>query len=179
MTNNHKNKYIELFKKTHGVAEWATVRLNKLKERLAPWAIKDRYYNKKEYCKKDKYDHRTKFQHDISRIIHSKAFRRLKHKTQVFISYEKDHYRTRLTHVMEVFQLATNIARTLGLDEDLAGAIALGHDLGHTPFGHAGESSLNNIMEGKCEELLTFFNSEDKEEIIRTLELRKHKLGFG
>ncbi|RMD47167.1 MAG: deoxyguanosinetriphosphate triphosphohydrolase [Aquificota bacterium] len=84
-------------------------------------------------------DIRTKFQRDRDRIIHSKAFRRLKHKTQVFLSPEGDHYRTRMTHTLEVSQIARTIAKALRLNEDLTEAIALGHDLGHTPFGHAGE----------------------------------------
>jgi dGTPase len=88
---------------------------------------------------------RTVFQQDRDRIIHSKSFRRLKHKTQVFIIPEGDHYRTRLTHTLEVAQIARTIARALRLNEDLAEAIALGHDLGHTPFGHAGESELAEI----------------------------------
>ncbi|MBP5426906.1 MAG: deoxyguanosinetriphosphate triphosphohydrolase [Clostridiales bacterium] len=88
---------------------------------------------------------RTKFQRDRDRIIYSKAFRRLKHKTQVFISPEGDHYRTRLTHTLEVAQIARSIARGLRLNEDLTEAISLGHDLGHTPFGHTGESVLNEI----------------------------------
>ncbi|MCR1897872.1 deoxyguanosinetriphosphate triphosphohydrolase [Irregularibacter muris] len=88
---------------------------------------------------------RTIFQQDRDRIIHSKAFRRLKHKTQVFIAPEGDHYRTRLTHTLEVAQIARTIARALLLNEDLTEAIALGHDLGHTPFGHAGEDTLNEI----------------------------------
>ena len=88
---------------------------------------------------------RTEYQRDRDRIIHSKSFRRLKHKTQVFISPEGDHYRTRLTHTLEVAQIARTIARALRLNEDLAEAIALGHDLGHTPFGHSGESVLNTI----------------------------------
>lgn len=91
-------------------------------------------------------DIRTIFQHDRDRIIHSKAFRRLKHKTQVFIAPEGDHYRTRLTHTLEVSQIARTIARALRLNEDLVEAIALGHDLGHTPFGHAGESALTEII---------------------------------
>ncbi|SHE29997.1 dGTPase [Caldanaerobius fijiensis DSM 17918] len=93
-----------------------------------------------------KCDIRTEFQRDRDRIIHSKAFRRLKHKTQVFISPLGDHYRTRLTHTLEVAQIARTIARGLRLNEDLTEAIALGHDLGHTPFGHAGEAVLNEIM---------------------------------
>ena len=89
---------------------------------------------------------RTDFQRDRDRIIHSKAFRRLKHKTQVFLSPESDHYRTRLTHTLEVSQIARTLARALRLNEDLTEAIALGHDLGHTPFGHAGEKALNDLM---------------------------------
>lgn len=89
---------------------------------------------------------RTCYQHDRDRIIHSRAFRRLKHKTQVFISPAGDHYRTRLTHTLEVAQIARTIARALNLNEDLTEAIALGHDLGHTPFGHAGENVLNKLL---------------------------------
>lgn len=90
-------------------------------------------------------DLRTAYQRDRDRIIHCKAFRRLKHKTQVFLSPESDHYRTRLTHTLEVSQIARTIARALRLNEDLTEAIALGHDLGHTPFGHAGERALNEL----------------------------------
>jgi dGTPase len=93
----------------------------------------------------DKCDIRTVYQRDRDRILHSKAFRRLKHKTQVFISPEGDHYRTRLTHTLEVSQIGRTIARALRLNEDLTEAIALGHDLGHTPFGHAGEEVLSKI----------------------------------
>ncbi|MFW0859894.1 MAG: deoxyguanosinetriphosphate triphosphohydrolase [Dehalococcoidia bacterium] len=91
---------------------------------------------------------RTEFQRDRDRIIHSKAFRRLKHKTQVFIAPPGDHYVTRLTHTLEVSQVARTIARALNLNEDLAEAISLGHDLGHTPFGHVGEDALNEIYPG-------------------------------
>ena len=91
---------------------------------------------------------RTCFQRDVDRITHSKTFRRLKHKTQVFLQPEGDHYRTRLTHTLEVTRLARTISRALMLNEDLTEAIALGHDLGHTPFGHAGERALNAIFEG-------------------------------
>lgn len=94
---------------------------------------------------------RTIYQRDRDRIIHCKSFRRLKHKTQVFLAPEGDHYRTRLTHTLEVAQIARSISRALRLNEDLTEAIALGHDLGHTPFGHAGERTLNSLCpEGFC-----------------------------
>ena len=91
---------------------------------------------------------RTCYQRDIDRIVHSKSFRRLMHKTQVFLQPEGDHYRTRMTHTLEVARIARTIARGLRLNEDLTEAIALGHDLGHTPFGHAGERVLNEILPG-------------------------------
>lgn len=91
---------------------------------------------------------RTCFQRDRDRILHSKAFRRLKHKTQVFLSPFDDHFRTRLTHTLEVSQIARTLARSLNLNEDLTEAISLGHDLGHTPFGHCGESVLNELVKG-------------------------------
>ena len=91
---------------------------------------------------------RTEFQRDRDRILHSKAFRRLKHKTQVFLSPFDDHFRTRLTHTLEVSQIGRTIARALDLNEDLVEAIALGHDLGHTPFGHCGEGVLNELVKG-------------------------------
>jgi len=93
---------------------------------------------------------RTDYQRDRDRILHSKSFRRLKHKTQVFLSPEGDHYRTRLTHTLEVSQIARTIARALSLNEDLTEAIALGHDLGHTPFGHSGERTLNRLTGHFC-----------------------------
>ena len=107
---------------------------------------------------------RTDFQRDRDRIIHSKAFRRLKYKTQVFLSPEGDHYRTRLTHTLEVAQIARTLARALRLNEDLTEAIALGHDLGHTPFGHIGERTLDELMpEG-------FRHNEQSLRMVETLE---------
>lgn len=111
---------------------------------LSPMATKSKQ-TKGRLKTEDKCDMRTEFQRDRDRIIHSKAFRRLKHKTQVFIAPEGDHYRTRLTHTLEVAQIARTISRAIRLNEDLTEAIALGHDLGHTPFGHTGENVLNKI----------------------------------
>jgi dGTPase len=114
-------------------------------EHLAPYAARSAMSRGRAY-KELPHPYRTEFQRDRDRIIHSKAFRRLEYKTQVFINHEGDHYRTRLTHTIEVAQITRSIARTLRLNEDLAEALALAHDLGHTPFGHSGEKEFNELM---------------------------------
>ncbi|HKL73769.1 MAG TPA: deoxyguanosinetriphosphate triphosphohydrolase [Clostridia bacterium] len=114
------------------------------REYLSPYAMKSENSKGREVAI-EPCPYRTDFQRDRDRIIHCKAFRRLKHKTQVFLSPNGDHYRTRLTHTLEVTQIARTIARALCLNEDLTEAIGLGHDLGHTPFGHAGERVLNSL----------------------------------
>ena len=116
--------------------------------RLALFAIRSSEARRRRSIEEAPSGQRVAFQRDRDRILHARAFRRLKHKTQVFVPYVGDHPRTRLTHTLEVAQLARTIARTLGLNEDLVEAIALGHDLGHTPFGHTGESVLNEILNG-------------------------------
>lgn len=113
---------------------------------------------------------RTCFQRDRDRILHCKAFRRLKHKTQVFLSPEGDHYRTRLTHTLEVSQIARTIARGLRLNEDLTEAIALGHDLGHTPYGHAGEKALNKFVK--------FEHNEQSLRVVDVLEYDGHGMNL-
>ncbi len=114
--------------------------------------------------KEEECDMRPAFQRDRDRILHCKSFRRLKHKTQVFLSPKGDHYRTRLTHTLEVSQTARTIAKALRLNEELVEAIALGHDLGHTPFGHSGESMLNELCDGG------FRHNEQSVRIIEKLE---------
>ena len=113
---------------------------------LAPYAAKSHLSRGRRYYEEFK-DERPAFERDKDRIIHSASFRRLMYKTQVFIIHEGDYYRTRLTHSLEVAQIARGLARMLGLNEELTEAIALAHDLGHTPFGHAGEETLNKLME--------------------------------
>ena len=118
---------------------------NKIEQLLAPYAAKSdsskgRIHNEPEH------PYRSRYQRDRERILHTTAFRRLEYKTQVFVNHEGDHYRTRLTHTLEVAQIARTIARALSLNEDLVEAIALAHDLGHTPFGHTGEEVLSELM---------------------------------
>ena len=120
----------------------------------------------------EKCDIRTDFQRDRDRIIHSKAFRRLMHKTQVFLAPEGDHFRTRLTHTIEVSQIARTLARALNLNEDLVEAIALGHDLGHTPFGHNGEEVLDKIHEGG------FKHNEQSLRVVDVLESTQSRRGM-
>jgi dGTPase len=115
---------------------------------------------------------RLSYQRDRDRIIHSKAFRRLKHKTQVFIAPQGDHYRTRLTHTVEVTQVARSVARALRLNEDLVEAIALGHDLGHTPFGHAGEEAMAEVLTGG------FRHNEQSVRVVEYLEKAGHGLNL-
>lgn len=131
---------------------------------------------------------RTDYQRDRDRVIHSKSFRRMKHKTQVFLSPTDDHYRTRLTHVIEVAQIARTISKALMLNEDLTEAIALGHDLGHTPFGHAGEAVLNEIFPGGFKHVIHSLRVVDVlekggEGLNLTYEVRdgisKHSKGMG
>ena len=116
-------------------------------KRLNPLAaFADKSKGRPRYEEPRQEDVRTCYQRDIDRIVHSKSFRRLMHKTQVFLQPEGDHYRTRMTHTLEVARIASTITRALGLNEDLAEAIAMGHDLGHTPFGHAGEVALTKCL---------------------------------
>lgn len=119
-------------------------RLEQREEDLSPFASKSRMAHRERF--EEPSPMRTEYQRDRDRIVHSKAFRRLKHKTQVFIAPPGDHYVTRLTHTLEVSQVARTIARALNLNEDLTEAISLGHDLGHTPFGHVGEEVLSEIF---------------------------------
>ncbi len=114
-------------------------------ERLAPYAMRSRDSRGRAVAE-DQHPYRTPFQRDRDRIIHTTAFRRLEHKTQVFLTTEGDYYRTRLTHTIEVAQIGRTIARALGANEDLTEAICLAHDLGHGPFGHSGEAALNQMM---------------------------------
>lgn len=131
---------------------------------LSEFATKSRFTKGRKHPVTKECNIRTEFQRDRDKIIHSKSFRRLKHKTQVFLAPFDDHFRTRLTHTLEVSQIARTISRSLALNEDLTEAIALGHDLGHTPFGHCGESVLNELVEGG------FRHNEQSVRVVETLE---------
>lgn len=140
---------------------------------LAPYALKSNQ-SKGRLFEEEKDKYRTCFQRDRDRVIHSKAFRRLKGKTQVFIARFGDHYRSRLTHTMEVAQLSRDMARTLNLNEDLAETIALAHDLGHTPFGHSGQDAMHEMMQqygGRFE------HNEQSKRVVEKLEEKSHLYG--
>lgn len=140
-------------------------------EILSPFAAKAAETFGRDFSE-EKCEFRTEYQRDRDRIIHSKAFRRLMHKTQVFLAPEGDHFRTRLTHTIEVSQIARTIARGLALNEDLTEAIALGHDLGHTPFGHTGESILDEIHPGG------FKHNEQSIRVVEVLESQNGRRGM-
>ncbi len=137
---------------------------------LSPYAMQAQYSRGRQWPEEE-CAIRTCWQRDRDRILHSKSFRRLKHKTQVFIQPEGDHYRTRLTHTLEVSQIARTIARALALNEDLTEAISLGHDLGHTPFGHAGEQALDRLLPGGFRHNEQSLRVVDKLEGVRGLNL--------
>ncbi len=136
---------------------------------LAPYAVHSSRSRGREYPEEPLL-YRTEFQRDRDRVVHSKAFRRLMHKTQVFVAYEGDHYRTRMTHTLEVAQIARHVARMLALNEDLTEVIALAHDLGHTPFGHAGEAMLDSLMK----EHGGFEHNQQSRRVVERIE-RKYK----
>ncbi|EPR12798.1 dGTP triphosphohydrolase [Ruminiclostridium papyrosolvens] len=138
---------------------------------LAPFAVvKPKDGSREHDDKLAENENRGSFQRDRDRIIHSKAFRRLMYKTQVFVNHEGDHFRTRLTHTLEVAQFARGISKSLALNEDLAEAIALGHDLGHTPFGHAVERFLNEEL--KSREMGHFYHNEQSVRVVDFIERR-------
>lgn len=141
------------------------------KEKLLPYATLSKN-SKGRMVNEEKCNVRTEFQRDRDRILHSKSFRRLKHKTQVFIAPEGDHFRTRLTHTLEVSQIGRTLARALRLNEDLIEAISLGHDLGHTPFGHTGERVLNELNPSG------FKHNEQSVRVVDFLEHREDKIGL-
>lgn len=151
---------------------------SKMEERynsiLAPFAKKNPQENSREHEEPIReYENRSDFQRDRDRIIHSKAFRRLLYKTQVFVNHEGDHFRTRLTHTLEVAQFARGVSKSLALNEELAEAIALGHDLGHTPFGHAVERYLSDKLDEK--QMGKFFHNEQSVRIVDYIEKRCDK----
>lgn len=134
---------------------------------LADYAMKSKLSRGREFDE-PVHPYRTPFQRDKDRIIHSTAFRRLEYKTQVFVNHEGDHYRTRLTHTLEVAQISRALARALNVNEDLSEAIALAHDLGHTPFGHSGEVTMNELMKDHG-------GFEHNKQSLRVIEFLEHK----
>ncbi|MFQ5823050.1 MAG: dGTP triphosphohydrolase [bacterium] len=158
--------------------------MEKLEEKLlTPYATKSRGAHNTRQFEEPEHAYRTAFQRDRDRIIHSRAFRRLKHKRQVFLTSVGDHYRTRITHTLEVAQLSRTLVRALGLNEDLVEAIALGHDLGHTPFGHLGEVILNQIMIGaqkfeSQEETRNFGGFKHNYQSLRVVDYLEKKYAF-
>ena len=131
---------------------------------LSKYATKCKETKGRKNPRVEDYPIRTEFQRDRDKILHSKSFRRLKHKTQVFLSPFNDHFRTRLTHTLEVSQIARTMARALRLNEDLVEAISLGHDLGHTPFGHCGEGILSELLPNG------FFHNLQSVRVVEVLE---------
>ena len=150
---------------------------------LVSLAAKSKDWETTRFYQEEQHPYRTAFQRDRDRIIHSRAFRRLKHKRQVFLITYGDHYRTRLTHTLEVSQLSRTIARALGLNEDLCEAVALGHDLGHTPFGHIGEVVLHRIMSGTddLQGVIKFHNAggyKHNYQSVRIVDVNEAKYSF-
>ncbi|MDZ7725879.1 MAG: dNTP triphosphohydrolase [candidate division KSB1 bacterium] len=150
---------------------------------LIPLAARSSKWEQTRFHAEEPHLYRTAFQRDRDRIIHSRAFRRLKHKRQVFLVTYGDHYRTRLTHTLEVSQLSRTLARALGLNEDLCEAVALGHDLGHTPFGHIGEVVLHRIMNGqdKLNGIICFENAggfKHNYQSVRIVDVNESKYAF-
>jgi dGTPase len=150
------------------VADGFEARIRSLEEdQLSPFAVRS-YETRGRAAPEDDCRLRTPFQRDRDRIVHSKAFRRLKHKTQVFVAPRGDHFRTRLTHTLEAAGIARVVARALRLNEDLTEAVALGHDLGHPPFGHTGEEALNGILSERFDR--SFRHNEHSLRIVEVLE---------
>jgi dGTPase len=150
------------------VAEAFAARIHEQEESaLSPFAVRS-YETRGRLRPEDDCRVRTPFQRDRDRIVHCKAFRRLKHKTQVFVAPAGDHYRTRLSHTLEVTQISRTVARALRLNEDLVEAIGLGHDLGHPPFGHVGEDALDQCLEQRFG--LSFKHHEHSLRVVDSLE---------
>src|SRR3954463_16089594 len=153
------------------VADAFEARIREHEERtLSPLAVRS-YENRGRGREEDECGVRTPFQRDRDRIVHSKPFRRLKGKTQVFIDPQGDHYRTRMTHTLETTAISRVVARALRLNEDLTEAVGLGHDMGHTPFGHAGEDALDHALRDRFGDGFGFRHHEQSHRIARSLNL--------